>query len=175
MLSHMPTMSRPKRKRLYRCYVCKRFQVASKFRACPTRSTGIRSSCLNCEPIEYAAYESRRKSEGRKRGPGGTSTGRHAKIHAERRAHSYWLWYSYRISVAEYDAMLDAQNGVCAICEGPPNGSGSKNGRFHVDHNERTGQVRGLLCGNCNHGLGKFCDDPKRLRRAAKYLERTSL
>ena len=77
--------------------------------------------------------------------------------------------YLYGISQAEYEAMLAAQGGTCAICrtdEWPGKGN-----RPHVDHNHKTGRVRGLLCGNCNNGLGNFGEDPARLRAAADYLE----
>ena len=75
---------------------------------------------------------------------------------------------AYGITVEQYDAMLASQNGECAICYGGPNGKGN---RLHVDHCHESGQIRGLLCGECNFGLGKFGDDIARLRSAADYLE----
>ena len=42
----------------------------------------------------------------------------------------------------------------------------------HVDHDHKTGKIRGLLCNNCNRGLGHFQDNPLVLRLAASYVER---
>ena len=60
--------------------------------------------------------------------------------------------------------MLAAQGGLCAICRNAP--------AAHVDHDHDTGEVRELLCFNCNGGLGQFKDDPEVLRAAADYVER---
>jgi hypothetical protein len=64
-----------------------------------------------------------------------------------------------------YDSALKNQGGVCALC------GGTELRRLAVDHNHKTGDFRGLLCFSCNTGLGKFGDDPERLRRAARYVE----
>jgi hypothetical protein len=63
--------------------------------------------------------------------------------------------------------MLKAQGGQCAICREPPNPKIS----LHVDHDHRTGRVRGLLCFTCNNGLGQLQDSPVLLRKAAAYVE----
>lgn len=68
----------------------------------------------------------------------------------------------------ELEVLLEQENEGCAICGGAPNGGCS---RLAVDHDHRTGRVRGLLCMHCNQAIGKFKDDPKLLRRAADYLE----
>ena len=71
---------------------------------------------------------------------------------------------SYGMTVADLDAMLLAQHGVCAICQTAP--------AVHVDHDHQTDKVRGLLCFRCNAALGQLGDDPLVVRRAARYLER---
>lgn len=76
----------------------------------------------------------------------------------------------YGITFADYQAMHGNQNGRCAICDGPPNGNGKKYGRFSVDHDHDTNEIRGLLCGTCNSGLGMFRDDPHLLDLASDYL-----
>lgn len=72
----------------------------------------------------------------------------------------------YGLREDDYDRMLAKQNGVCAICYGPQQGSKP----FCVDHCHSTNIVRGLLCGKCNSGIGMLCDDPVRMINAAKYV-----
>lgn len=72
----------------------------------------------------------------------------------------------YGITLEEYKAHLDRQGAVCAICR-----ESCKSGRrLSVDHDHSTGEVRGLLCGNCNKGLGNFRDNIQYLNRAIGYL-----
>ncbi len=74
----------------------------------------------------------------------------------------------------EFAAMLDAQGGVCAICgsDDPKSPGRGEVGSFHVDHDHKTGVVRGLLCSLCNRMLGQSQDSPAVLRAGAAYLER---
>lgn len=69
--------------------------------------------------------------------------------------------------------LREAQNGRCAICGTAE--AAAPCGRLHLDHDHTTHVVRGLLCGNCNAGLGQFKDDPVRLRAAIDYLARTAV
>ncbi|MFF3939503.1 endonuclease VII domain-containing protein [Streptomyces phaeofaciens] len=71
----------------------------------------------------------------------------------------------YGLSLAERDAMVASQMGLCVICLKAP--------AVHVDHCHETGRVRGVLCFNCNSAIGKLGDDPDAVRRAAAYLEGT--
>ena len=84
------------------------------------------------------------------------------------------LQTQYGLTPLDYAEMLDAQNGLCAIC-GEPETTRHKTGtvrQLSVDHNHETGKVRELLCHNCNCGIGRFKDDIEKLREAVAYLER---
>lgn len=79
----------------------------------------------------------------------------------------------FRITGEDYTAMLAEQNGACAVCKKQETHT-YKSGKakdLAVDHDHATGSVRGLLCFNCNQGIGRLKDDPMLLRRAALYIE----
>lgn len=75
------------------------------------------------------------------------------------------------LTVDQYEAMVEAQRGLCAICGEQPTGK-AHCGKLHVDHDHATGAIRDLLCADCNMGLGKFKDSSIRLTKAAWYLAR---
>ena len=82
------------------------------------------------------------------------------------------LLSKFGISLSEYGEMLVAQNGKCAICNEPE--TQMRNGKkksLAVDHDHATGRVRGLLCTECNQGIGKLKDDRNVLLAAIQYLE----
>ena len=68
------------------------------------------------------------------------------------------------IDDAEYERLLEAQGGHCALCPSTP-----KTRRLHVDHDHKTGTVRGLLCHRCNRGLPTWVT-PEWLYAAAAYV-----
>jgi hypothetical protein len=79
----------------------------------------------------------------------------------------------YGMTLQEYDAMHARQQGLCAICGQPE--YRARQGLplpLAVDHDHNTGRVRGLLCHDCNTGLGKFKDRPELVGAALAYLER---
>ena len=81
---------------------------------------------------------------------------------------NYNLNRRYGISAEQYDEMLKRQDYKCKICGSPdPKGRGN---RFSVDHCHSSNRVRGLLCQECNQGLGKFKDDISLLAKAILYL-----
>jgi hypothetical protein len=74
---------------------------------------------------------------------------------------------SYGLSLQQYEDMKANQNGVCAICNKIP----ANNKSLQIDHNHRTGKVRGLLCFRCNFGMSYFSEDVERFKRVVVYLE----
>ena len=88
------------------------------------------------------------------------------KYHRKKR-----LMENFGITVEEYDNMLASQGGKCAICGTDKPYSNGRIKNFLVDHCHETGQIRGLLCHNCNVGLGNFKDDSRILFKALTYLE----
>ena len=90
---------------------------------------------------------------------------------AEDAASEKYLWNSYKISLKDYLDLYEKQDKKCSICHG----DGFKMQAHHklllvVDHDHDTGKVRGLLCHNCNRGLGLLQDSIDNLESAIKYL-----
>lgn len=75
----------------------------------------------------------------------------------------YELKKKYGLSYAEYEEMVLAQDGKCALCD--------ESKQLVVDHCHDTKKIRKLLCRMCNTGLGMFKDNPEILKKAAKYVE----
>lgn len=100
------------------------------------------------------------------------------KAHAQDRR--CWLKAKFGISPEEYDTILAAQRGVCAICKMPEKaragklaGKRSTEARaLAVDHDHRTGEVRGLLCAACNGALHRIETIDAWAQRAHAYLSR---
>jgi hypothetical protein len=87
----------------------------------------------------------------------------------------YWPHLTRWEAVKEYDALFQAQNGLCAVCGNPETEKDSKYNKtkdLNVDHDHVTNNVRGLLCGCCNRGLGQLKDNPVICEKAAEYLKR---
>lgn len=104
---------------------------------------------------EYRAQEAERAREARQRDP----------ERAARISRKHLLKKLYGLTPEQYEEMLAAQGGGCAICGDPP---GER--QHAVDHDHATGEVRGILCHSCNLSIGGFRDDPSLLVAAIDYL-----
>jgi Recombination endonuclease VII len=76
----------------------------------------------------------------------------------------------YNISEEFYDQLLMRQDFKCALCNEESKATG-KNARLHVDHDHRTGKVRGLLCYGCNIAIGFLEENPDKVQKVLDYLE----
>ncbi|MGY1733659.1 endonuclease VII domain-containing protein [Geodermatophilus sp. SYSU D01045] len=121
------------------CPDCDTVKPIDEFPTTTANSSGVHTYCKPCHNVRGKASKD--------------------KVGGSR---SYHLMRRYGITVAEADAMLAEQGGLCAICVTAP--------AEHVDHDHVTGRVRALLCFGCNGGLGQFKDDPVVLRAAARYV-----
>lgn len=108
--------------------------------------------CGKCQVVKEVASFSRRRR-------GGDALHSYCKD-CNRSAMREW---NYGLSHDEYQNILDRQGGVCAICSEPDR-------KLVIDHDHQTGTVRGLLCADCNIGLGRFRDTPAYLQAAVAYL-----
>lgn len=84
----------------------------------------------------------------------------------------YAMKTRFGITQAEWQAMFDAQGRACAICRRTK--LVGKHG-WNTDHCHATGVIRGILCWNCNIGLGKFHDSTENLLAAIDYLRAPTL
>lgn len=113
----------------------------------------LKTKCKLCECREARERESRKPASQRR---------------LEYRSGHYWRMYG--ATVERYEQMLQTQHGRCAICGA--NDPGRKgNASFCIDHDHDTGIIRGLLCNDCNLGIGRFRDDHALLLKAAEYLK----
>ena len=86
-----------------------------------------------------------------------------------KRSRIWALKRNYQITEQKFQVLSQTQNNLCAICS--KSGTIEKNKHLSVDHNHDTKELRGLLCQNCNTGLGFFKDNPELLLKASYYLE----
>lgn len=136
----------------------------------------IRFICAVCDVGYYAEY--RRKNREKIRAYSKGYARRYSATERGYRNHLKANLKQYGMTLEQYDQRLRLQCGRCAICrrtlEESNVGTKRVKKRFGVDHSHKTGVVRGLLCDDCNHGLGAFRDSSMTLRRAEAYLIRTS-
>lgn len=81
----------------------------------------------------------------------------------------YYVKKTYGLSKEQFHRLLESHSGRCHICGSED--AGSKSGTFNIDHCHKTGEVRGMLCGGCNHVLGRVSDSVDLLKKYIAYLE----
>lgn len=162
------------------CSTCGEVKPLGEFSPLKRGLHGRKAACKPCSAMQSRKRRANETTEQRERRQAknrARMNRRYAamrdEINAQRRqdydpekAHDYHLRAKYGITLADFERMNDAVGSACEIC-----GEACQSGRrLAVDHDHVTGAVRGLLCGNCNRGLGMFRDRPELLVAAAEYL-----
>ncbi len=127
------------------CSRCKRWKTRDEYTRARNKPDGHYNYCTECRKvIRRIDYQNGKKKSA-------------AKSRRQR----------YGITASQFALMKGRQEDACAICRTP---FASKLDT-HLDHDHKTGAIRGILCNRCNHGIGVFKDDPERLSRAISYLK----
>lgn len=155
---------------LKRCRACREVLPLDRFGSYNRGTDGLRPWCKTCTNAKNVIHERKTRSK-------------YPSEHAARKLAEKHQWIKnnpekyalgvrknnlrrYGLTPETFDEMLYQQGGICKICKKP-----LVQGRdLHVDHDHETGAVRGLLCNNCNVGLGAFRDSPDLLTAATQYL-----
>lgn len=127
--------------------------------------SGKQSHCKSCHDLAKAEYH---KNNRAKR----NSKQREYYYNSEETRKNTNLMNSYGISLYEYKQLVILQGNKCASCFSET--VNSKDKYWHVDHCHETNKVRGLLCSNCNLGLGLFSHDISKLQSAIEYLRKSN-
>lgn len=158
-----------------RCTKCGQEKLHSAFYANAAGKDGLRADCKVCVAARRKAWYAENRQREIERVKSWQEANkdrynekqrRYREANKDRMRDGY-LRRTFGITLADYGRMLGDQNGGCAIC-GSPEPEGSS---LHVDHDHDTGQVRALLCFQCNNALGLLEEDPERIATLLEYLD----
>lgn len=132
------------------CNICKNKKSFSEFsKSNAPRGDGYQYTCRECNTLEKRKWYEQNQNKNRN------------------------TKYQKKFGISLNDALdiLKKQKGLCGICKLPI----EMGPKTHLDHNHKTGKIRGFLCQKCNHGLGLFQDSEDFLKSAVKYLKKYNL
>ena len=134
---------------------CPRCQIRKPFTEFSfSKRDGLQTYCRDCKS-EMSAIAYRKKPRSERYNPKKWRDG--------------FLRRAYGLTPERVDEIRAEQNNKCAICATEFSYERKARGP-HIDHDHATGNLRALLCGNCNSGIGMFKDDPDLLYAASEYL-----
>lgn len=161
------------------CRNCKILKPLDNFNNNPKNAGGKMTLCRECGKAYSKLYHSKNKEKDIK----------YRQLHKDRIKLSRETWYykkggnlkcrerilknRFNITRNEYNRLLEQQNHKCAICKNSEICKDRRNNKLRelaVDHCHTTGKIRGLLCYNCNRGIGHLQDSLSILREALDYL-----
>jgi hypothetical protein len=151
------------------CTVCGRWKPWKSFCCDRHGHTGRHSRCRTCCNAASAAWRVRTDYYARNQV---SLTAQKKATYNPRKKKDYDLKSKYGLTLAEFSRLHERQRGQCKICRRPicKQTTSTKRRAAVVDHDHRTGEIRGLLCHTCNRALGLFNDDASLLRRALAHV-----
>jgi hypothetical protein len=151
------------------CYKCKETKDESCFGSNKAKKGGLHDVCKPCA-VNHIRDQREKNGDSRKRKYWADAEYRESvktKVRDAARKNPEWKHRTrlrkYGLTEEKYATMQDEQQGLCAICR-------NKMEKVCIDHDHRTGCVRGLLCVNCNSGIGYLQDSATVLFRAYEYI-----
>lgn len=139
---------------LKKCSSCQEWLSKKSFYKNRATYDGLQNVCIDCRKPINAAYFKKKYAE---------PAFREANLERNQQGSLRRSLERYSMTNEQYEALVLLG---CAICKGPPKGRG----RYHFDHDHKTGKFRGLLCSSCNVACGHFNDDYETFKSAFVYL-----
>ena len=127
------------------------------------KQNGLSAYCKDCSKEQVKEYRKKNPEKIKSLKEKYKETRKEIRKPTERRNH---LKIKYGITEIEYEKMFNNQDGKCLLCD-----KKCDYRKLHIDHCHSTGKIRGLLCSNCNLGLGNFKDNIETLKKAIEYLK----
>lgn len=150
------------------CSACKQHKEITEFCKNKNSLNGIHYRCKQCQKVNWnnfvkahPNYTKKYRSENKEKVLTREKNWRKVNAH---KLKAYKLKGRYGISLEEFNNLLINQKNECKICL-------KKCKILHVDHCHKTGKIRGLLCVNCNQGIGSLKEDTNIMKNAIKYIE----
>ncbi len=145
-----------------RCPECEQKLLVKEFYKDRSKKEGVSTYCRECTNRYNLHY---RKSKHGQEAVGRARRKYNESKHGREKARRTHLSRRYDITLERFEQMCLDQEGHCLLCC-----RAVSHEDIQVDHDHKTGKVRGLLCGRCNKGIGFLGDTIKGLQRAIKYL-----
>lgn len=145
------------------CGACLQFRPVAQFHSHRKTFDGRQTRCKFCQAVNHETWRRKNLSHVAKKL-------REKRAEDPERFRDYERRHNYGLAPGEFQKMLAGQNHQCAICR---TDSPAPRSNFAVDHDHETGIVRGLLCTNCNIGIGNLKHSETILLAAVSYLKKS--
>lgn len=147
------------------CYICNIEFSLTSFVKDKQAKDGLSNACKSCWAKRSAEYRKKEPEKAKASVRACWETNRKAYYNSH---NDNMLMKKYNLTRDQYNKLLDDTNGVCPICLSEFGDKAYT--KPVVDHCHTTGKTRGIICRQCNIGLGAFKDNPISLEQAIKYL-----